>query len=72
MLLITSQVVFFTIPQSIYLFVSVSVIGELEVAPMNDMVGFVVTPVNPSDAVTNESCPDNSNSTSYLNCTRSC
>jgi len=25
---------------------------------MNDMVGFVVTPVNPSDAVTNESCPD--------------
>ena len=33
---------------------TVRVIGELDVAPMNDIVGFVVIPVNPNEAVAND------------------
>ena len=34
---------------------TVRVIGELVVAPINDIDGFVVIPVNPKDAVANDS-----------------
>ena len=36
---------------------TVKVIGEADVAPINDIVGFVVIPVNPNDAVANDNCP---------------
>ena len=33
---------------------TVNVIGEEDVAPINDILGFVVTPVNPNEAETND------------------
>lgn len=36
---------------------TVKVIGEADVAPINDIVGFVVIPVNPNDAVAKDNCP---------------
>jgi hypothetical protein len=33
---------------------TVRIIGELVVAPMNDILGFVVIPVNPNEAVAND------------------
>ena len=38
-------------------FCTVSVIGELDVAPMNDIIGFAVIPVNPNEAVANDNWP---------------
>lgn len=36
---------------------TVNVIGEEDVAPINDIVGFVVIPVNPNEAVANDNWP---------------